>query len=155
MSKQKKEPKDPSVKILTPDKENTVKIIIEVVVKQEKSESAPIKALLPDASGGGECPSNKFTYSFSTKNSTVLAMTVEGVTLKNPGENGEFTACVNDASPKPKIMVSALAKSTGPGATASLSMTLNGKTISIDPDDFSDPSDNGLMVLDTKPTLPQ
>src|SRR5687768_14685079 len=92
-----------------------VKVTIEVIIRQEAPLTPPRSRFqLAEAIGGG-CPENKFTYAFDKENASVLSLIVEEFEKDSPGDSGEFTTCINDASPEPKVRVIGLAKENLPG----------------------------------------
>lgn len=133
-----------------------IKVTVEIIIKHEYASASLQKNLMiaADAAGGaGNCPDNRFSYSFEKENATVLSLIVEEFEKDNPGDSGEFTTCINDASPQPKIRVIALAKENSPGGRVALSLKFLGKDVFSSPKEFS-AAPGGFLKLIESPKVP-
>jgi hypothetical protein len=133
-----------------------IKITVEVIIRNEYR--AIQKGYDPSVSndvmlGGGNCPDNKFSYSFEKENASVLSLSVEEFEKDNPGNSGEFTTCINDASPEPKVRVIGLAKENNAGGRVALTLKFLGKDVFTSPKEFLQGA-NGFLKLNTLVKLP-
>jgi hypothetical protein len=119
-----------------------IRIVVEVVIRNETTlqEKSIAKSLTPfDVSDalelGGDCPDNKFTYSFDTKkgevdhSAIIHSLKVEAFEKFSPGDSGKFTTCINDISEEPSIRVTVFASENMPGGRASLQLKFNGRDV--------------------------
>lgn len=124
-----------------------------IVKKKHSFQSVSLQNLKNEAVGGSGCPDNKFAYAFETENASVLFLKVEDFEVNNPDESDDFTTCINDASPAPKIRVVGLAKVNNPGGRVALTLKFLGKDVFSSPKEFT-LTDNGFLKLDTLVKLP-
>ena len=118
-------PKKSSSKRGTTTKEQVVRIIVEVIVKDQRSGSD--KALL-------EAPAlakPKIGYQFTRNQLTVVSLTIENKTVQNPSDSGiiELDYIPMDG------MISYSAYALGQG-TGTLQLTYNGKNLLNPPEEF-------------------
>lgn len=156
MAKQNKsESYDLSVNQVAPIK---ISILLDIVVRVRQEEySSPIKLNLPQSDsglGGSGCPDNKFTYKFEKENASVLSLSVGEYHINNPNDSGEFTTCIHDAGPVPKITVTCFGKVDNVGGRVALTLKFLGKDV------FSTPAElkiqnGGLLGLFSEPNLPK
>lgn len=106
-----------------------------------------------DGGGADDCPNNKFSYTIDAQNATVLSISVESKDVDNPGTSGNFTACINDASPSPKVRVLGLATENNSGGTVALTLKFLGKDVFVPAKDFTNMG-NGFLKLNILTKLP-
>lgn len=132
----------------------TIELDIVVRVRQERHFLAKANLLLTDSAlGGSGCPDNKFSYSFEKENASVLSLSVEEFDKVNPGGSGDFTTCINDASPEPKVRVICLAKEDNPGGRVTLTLKFLGKDVFSSPKEL-ERGEHGFLKLNTLAKLP-
>ncbi|WP_247237215.1 hypothetical protein [Telluribacter sp. SYSU D00476] len=131
-----------------------IKITVEIIVRQESIVQPRLNRFHSlDAAGGAGCPDNKFSYSFDTQNASVLSLIVEEFEKDNPDGSGEFTTCINDPSPEPKVRIIGLAKEDNAGGRVALSLKFLGKDIFSSPKEFTH-GGNGFLKLNVLEKLP-
>jgi len=113
-----------------------VKIIVEVIIRNETATPIPSKSFSFKASPGllaeegPQCPDNKFKFSFDKSTDvTILSIIVEDFKQDLPPDTGNFTTCILDPHDPPSITVAVLAKTENPGGRAALSLSFNGKEV--------------------------
>lgn len=152
-----KQTRKKSLKIsIKPEKPTRIAIELDIVVRvrQELSPQANTHLLLSDnAIGGVGCPDNKFSYAFEKENASLLSLTVEEFDKDNPGDSGDFTTCINDASSEPRVRVIGLAKRDNAGGRVALKLKFLGKDVFASPKEF-ELGENGFLKLNTLVRLP-
>lgn len=131
-----------------------IRITVEVIVRHEYPPQPKTNRLrdTSEADGAG-CPENKFSYSFEKDNASVLSLSIEEFKKDNPGDSGDFTTCINDASPEPKIRVIGLAKENNPGGRVALTLKFLGKDVFSPAKEFV-LGEHGFLKLNTLVKLP-
>ena len=132
-----------------------VRVTVEVIVRHEQLTPSQInRSQIANAAGGAEgCPENKFSYSFEKENASVLSLSVEEFDKDNPGDLGEFTTCINDASPEPKVRVIGMAEENNAGGRVALTLKFLGKDVFSSPKEF-ELGEHGFLKLNTLAKLP-
>jgi hypothetical protein len=164
-NKQKKTTKDkPSQEIkLSPDKNSTVRIILEILVKNEAT-TATVKLQPPNsliaslnlaAAGEQDCPDNKFAWSFdkTAGDTTIVSLAVGGFNQDLPADAGQFTTCILDPNDPPSITVVVMARTESGGGRGALSLTLNGKKVYDEPREL-DNKGHGVLSIAESVKLP-
>lgn len=100
-----------------------------------------------------ECPENKFAYSIVKTSAKILSFSLEGFTKENPGDSGEFTVCIDDATDDPKVTIIAMGRVDFPGGTATLQVTFLGKPLFTSPKSFT-LLDHGILMFNEIVKLP-
>jgi|GEM_PF-2209862 len=131
---------------------------LEITLKVNfEPEPAPVEFksvnFIQQISADSECPDNKFTYSIVTDNATILFFSLEGYQKNNPGNSGEFTACIDDATDLPKVHIVAMGRIDNPGGTATLQVTFKQKPLFSSPKAFKLMS-NGILMINALVQLP-
>ena len=131
-----------------------VRVTIEVIVRHEYPLQLKTNNLyLAGEAGGAGCPDNKFTYSFERENASVLSLIVEEFDKDNPDDSGEFTTCIYDPNPVPKVRIIGLAKEDNVGGRVALTIKFLGKDIFTKPKEFTRAA-NGFLKLHELVKLP-
>lgn len=132
----------------------TIELDIVVRVRQEQQSERKVNLLLTDSVlDGSGCPDNKFSYSFDKENASVLSLSVEEFDKDNPEDSGDFTTCINDASPEPKVRVICLAKEDNPGGRVALTLKFLGKDVFSSPKEL-ELGEHGFLKLNILAKLP-
>lgn len=131
-----------------------VRVTVEVIVRHEyPAQYKPNNFQLAEKAKKLGCPDNKFSYSFEKENASVLFLMVEEFEEDNPNDSAEFTTCINDASPEPKIRVIGLAKENNAGGRVAITLKFLGKNVFSSPKEFI-LSENGFLKLNILTKLP-
>ncbi|HMI79317.1 MAG TPA: hypothetical protein VK484_11020 [Ferruginibacter sp.] len=115
-------------------KEQTIRVIVEVVIKREDlqpgSNRSFISPLMMDAAADA---ANNFSYSFDLQNAKILNLIVEGFSQDNPPASGSFFTPVLDPNDPQQVRVIVVATQNNPNPFGSLSLKYKGKDLADNP----------------------
>ncbi len=144
--------KAPAKKTTARKEQPPIRIIVEVVIRNDVGSDNKNKALSLLTDGGGSSPNNNFSFSFEAKDITVLNITVGNHSQDRPPATGNFFTPVLDPNTPQKIRVIVLAREDFPGGNGTLSLKYNGKELSANPVSIS--FSGGMGGIDQLLTLP-
>lgn len=154
MTKQKPKGSKRTIELIHPGDGSPLEITLKVIVEQQGIlPTTKLANFLEETLDESECPSNIFTYAIATNNATVLSFSLDGYTKNNPGDSGEFTTCIDDATDEPKVHIIAMGKVDNPGGTATLQITFLGKPLFVTPKPFS-LLNHGILMFNQLVKLP-
>lgn len=107
----------------------TVKIIVEVVIKREDILSDNRFGLMSAMRFAEGENANNFSYAFERSNCTILKLVVERYEQDNPPDSGEFFTPVLDPNIPQKVRVMVVARQDFPGGNGRLTLKYKGKDV--------------------------
>jgi len=153
MAKQKPKGLKKTFTLIQPADGSPIEITLKVIAEQPILNTKKLANFLEETLEESECPENKFTYTIATNNATILSLSLESFTKNNPGNSGEFTVCIDDATDEPKVHVIAMGKVDNPGGTANLQITFLGKPVFTAPSPFT-LLNHGILMFNQLVKLP-